>query len=243
MVLTGLVEHKLTVSEDEFTELRRKMVNSLVKEGILKSEDCIKAMLKVKRHLFVEEKYRRIAYIDSPLPLLDTGQTISAPHMVAYMIEALQLRVGLRVLEVGTGSGYHAAVIAECVAPQEESRDKWGHVITVEVIEKLYEFAKKNLKLNGYSDRVTCILGDGSLGYPPLSEEPLYDRILVTAGSPSIPPPLLKQLKSGGIMIIPVGGKFFQELRRIKKINGRVVEETLMSCLFVPLRGKYGWRD
>ena len=229
--------------EKDFDVLRKRLVERLIEEGILKSENCIRAMLTVKRHLFVDESLREHAYIDSPLPLGDTGQTISAPHMCAYLLEALELDVGQTVLEIGSGSGYQAALLAECIAPSNVSKEKWGHVITIEYLRKLYEMAKRNLEKTGYSDRVTCVCGDGTLGYPPLEDRELYDRILITAAAPEIPPPLIKQLKPGGIIVCPIGGRFMQRLVKIKKISEKLVEEYLISCMFVPLRGRYGWRD
>lgn len=159
--------------------------------------------------------------------------------MVAIMNEALQLEVGNNVLEVGTGSGWHAATVAEIVAPTEGSRSEWGHVYTVEIIEGLAELAKRNIMKAGYADRVTIICGDGSTGY--LEKAP-YDRILVTAAAPDIPSPLLEQLKPGGIMVIPVGGvHLFQSLIRIRKsLSGEIVKENLGGVAFVPLTGKYG---
>lgn len=155
------------------------------------------------------------------------------------MNEALELEVGHKVLEVGSGSGWHASTIAEIVAPSDVPREKWGHVYTVEIIPELAEFARRNIERAGYGDRVTVICGDGSLGYP---EEAPYDRILVTAAAPSIPEPLKEQLKPGGIMVIPVGEVgFYQTLIRLRKLeNGRTIEEDLGGVAFVPLVGKYG---
>ncbi|MEM0313064.1 MAG: protein-L-isoaspartate O-methyltransferase, partial [Candidatus Bathyarchaeia archaeon] len=155
------------------------------------------------------------------------------------MNEALQLEVGNKVLEVGAGSGWHAATVAEIVAPTDGSRSEWGHVYTVEIIEGLAELAKRNIMKAGYADRVTIICGDGSMGYP---ERSPYDRILVTAAAPDIPSPLLEQLKPGGIMVIPVGGvHLFQSLVRIRKsLSGEILKENLGGVAFVPLTGKYG---
>lgn len=227
--------------ELNFDEQREKLVRKLVSEGVLKNDRYIKAMLRVKRHLFVDDRHKKLAYIDNPLPLKNTGQTISAPHMCAYMLEALQPNVGETVLEIGTGSGYQAALLAECVAPEDEPKNRWGHVFTIEIVEELYNFAKDNLKRAGYADRVTCILGDGTLGYPPMEEREIYDRILITAGSPEMPPPLVKQLKAGGVLVAPVGGRYLQQLVRLTKTESGVRRETLTSCLFVPLRGRFGW--
>lgn len=232
------------LDEEEFTERRRKLVDRLVKGGVLRSENCIRAMNTVKRHLFVWEGNEEYAYNDHPLPLGDTGQTVSAPHMCAYMIEALDLKIGEIILEIGTGSGYHAALLAELVAPGNIDREKWGKVTTIEYVKDLHTFAERNLGRAAYLDRVKCLAGDGTLGVPPLEEEELYDKILVTAGAPQPPQPLLKQLKKGGMMIIPVGGRFFQQLEQVVKLDDeRYRSSTLMGCLFVPLLGQYGWRE
>jgi protein-L-isoaspartate(D-aspartate) O-methyltransferase len=158
--------------------------------------------------------------------------------MVSIMNEALQLEVGNRVLEVGAGSGWHAATIAELVAPSDAPRSEYGHVYTVEIIVELADFARKNIMKTGYGDRVTIVSGDGSLGYP---EKAPYDKILVTAAAPDVPKPLTDQLKSGGIMLIPIGSAFlFQSLVKITKTNGKIRQENLGGVAFVPLTGKHG---
>lgn len=159
--------------------------------------------------------------------------------MVAIINEALQLEVGHKVLEVGAGSGWHAATIAEIVAPNDAPRSEWGHVYTVEIIESLAEYARRNILKAGYGDRVTIICADGSMGYV---EKAPYDRILVTAAAPDIPNPLLEQLKSGGIMVIPVGSAhLFQSLIKVTKdAKGNIRKENLGGVAFVPLTGYYG---
>jgi len=160
--------------------------------------------------------------------------------MVSIMNEALKLQVGHKVLEVGAGSGWHASTVAEIVAPSNLPRERWGHVYTIEIIPRLAEFAKRNIKKAGYGDRVTVICGDGSEGYPPQAP---YDRILVTAAAPYVPPTLKQQLKTGGIMVIPVGAVgFFQTLLRITKVDDEALEEDLGGVAFVPLVGKHGHR-
>jgi protein-L-isoaspartate(D-aspartate) O-methyltransferase len=160
--------------------------------------------------------------------------------MVSIMNEALQLEVGDKVLEVGAGSGWHAATIAELVAPSGAPRSEYGHIYTVEIVQDLADFARKNIMKAGYGDRVTIISGDGSLGFP---EKAPYDKILVTAAAPDIPKPLIDQLKSGGIMLIPVGSaSLFQNLMKIVKTNGKVKQENLGGVAFVPLTGKHGHR-
>jgi protein-L-isoaspartate(D-aspartate) O-methyltransferase len=155
--------------------------------------------------------------------------------MVAIMNEALELRNGMRVLEVGAGSGYHAATIAEIVGDE-------GHIFAIEYVDKLVSIARTNLNRAGYSNRVTLVQGDGSLGYP---ERAPYDRILLTAAAPKIPPPLPEQLRRDGILVLPVGGRMFpQELVRIRKNpDGSLDRDSLGGVAFVPLIGKYGFND
>jgi len=159
--------------------------------------------------------------------------------MVSIMNEALQLEVGHKVLEVGAGCGWHAATIAEIIAPKDSPRSEWGHVYTVEIVQGLAEFARKNIMNAGYGDRVTIICADGSMGY---SEKAPYDRVLVTAAAPDIPKPLIEQIKPNGIMLIPVGSiSLFQSLMKITKgVNGKIKEENLGGVAFVPLTGRYG---
>ena len=222
----------------EYVELRRKLVENLWREGVIKSRKVKEAMLKVPREKFVPENLRSQAYLDMPLPI-GYGQTISAPHMVAMMCELLELEVGHKVLEVGAGCGYHAAVIAEIVAPK--GAEKPGHIYTVEIIDRLAETARRNLEKTSYSSRVTVITGDGSLGLP---EYAPYDRILVTAAAPDVPPPLIEQLKPGGIIVIPVGEAYAYQVLRVlrKKPNGLIEWKDLLGVAFVPLRGTYGHR-
>jgi protein-L-isoaspartate(D-aspartate) O-methyltransferase len=159
--------------------------------------------------------------------------------MVSIMNEALQLEVGHKVLEIGAGCGWHAATIAEIIAPKDAPRSEWGHVYTLEIVQGLADFARKNIMNAGYNDRVTIICADGSMGY---AEKAPYDRILVTAAAPDIPKPLIEQLKPNGIMLIPVGSvHLFQSLIKITKgVNGKTREENLGGVAFVPLTGRYG---
>ncbi len=218
--------------------LRRRLVEKLVREGIIRSEKVKRAMLKVPRELFVPEHLCELAYEDTPLPI-GFGQTISAPHMVALMLEEAELDEGMKVLEVGTGSGYNAALIAEIVAPEGSKRP--GHVYSIERIPELAERARLNLERAGYGDRVTVIVGDGSKGYEPAAP---YDRIIVTAAAPDIPEPLVKQLKPGGILLIPVGSRYSQELLKVvKRPDGSIVVKRVTPCIFVPLVGEFGWRE
>jgi len=159
--------------------------------------------------------------------------------MVAIMNEALQLEVGHKVLEVGAGCGWHAATIAEIIAPKEAPRSEWGHVYTVEIIQSLADSARKSIMNIGYGDRVTIVCADGSIGY---AEKAPFDRILVTAAAPAVPEPLIEQLKPNGIMVIPVGSaSLFQTLIKIVKgADGKIKEENLGGVAFVPLTGRHG---
>ncbi|MCG7853919.1 MAG: protein-L-isoaspartate O-methyltransferase [Methanosarcinaceae archaeon] len=211
----------------EYEKEREILIGSLRSHNIKQS--VLDAMLRVPRHLFIPEGLRRDAYVDTPLPI-GHGQTISAPHMVAIMCDLLDLHEGQRILEIGTGSGYNAAVMAELVG-------KTGHIYTVERIAPLVDFAKKNLNDTGYTN-VTVILEDGSGGY---SEFSSYDRITVTCAAPDIPEPLVEQLKPGGLLAIPVGDNI-QHLYLVKKdLDGTVHKESKGGVVFVPLIGKYGY--
>ncbi len=214
------------MTERGYEEAGKRMVEHLRRQGV--SEVVLEAMMRVKRHLFVPPNLSDQAYNDYPLPIGE-GQTISAPHMVAMMCDYLDLRKGDKVLEVGAGSGYHAAVIAELIGEE-------GHVYSIERIEWLVDFSMSNLKRAGYKN-VTVSLGDGTLGLP---EHAPYDKIDVTCAAPDVPPPLLEQLKTNGEMVIPIG-RYMQELYLVKKRNG-VEKEKKCDVAFVPLRGRYGFR-
>lgn len=216
-----------------------RLVERLVRMGIIKTEKVRRSAERVKRELFVPEKYRKMAYEDIPLPIGD-DQTISAPHMVFMMNELLDLEAGQLVLEVGSGSGYHAATIAEIVAPSDEPPSKWGTVITVEINPRLAVLAYNNLRATGYSSRVHVINADGSSGVPIRGG---VDRIVVTAAAPEVPLPLVEMLREGGKMVIPVGspGLWGQDLLLVEKSGGRVMKRKITEVAFVPLRGKYGW--
>jgi protein-L-isoaspartate(D-aspartate) O-methyltransferase len=161
--------------------------------------------------------------------------------MVSIMNEALELEVGHKILEVGSGCGWHASTIAEVVAPSDVPKEKWGHVFTVEIIPQLAEFARDNIQRAGYDSRVTVVCRDGSEGY---AEEAPFDRISVTAAAPCVPSPLKEQLKTGGVMVVPVGAVgFYQTLVRLRKVDSRVLEEDLGGVAFVPLVGKHGHKS
>ena len=212
---------------DQHAHLRRLMVERQIRARGVTDQKVLDAMLKVPRHLFVPEKDRKDAYADYPLPI-GYGQTISQPFMVAVMTASLGLKGGEKVLEIGTGSGYQAAVLAEIA----------GHVITIERLDRLSREAAKRLADLGY-DNVTVITGDGTVGWP---EHAPYDGIVVTAGAPGVPPPLLEQLDVGGRLVIPVGDRFTQvlEVHRRRGEKEYAVERNT-ACRFVDLIGRYGW--
>jgi protein-L-isoaspartate(D-aspartate) O-methyltransferase len=217
-----------------------KLIDSLTKQGILHTPKVINAMRNVPRNKFLPPDAQGYTAVDTPLPI-GYGQTISAPHMVSIMNEALDLKVGQKVLEVGAGSGWHAATIAEIIAPKGSPRSEWGHVYTVEIVKALADNARKNIMNAGFGDRVTIVVGDGSKGYP---EKAPYDRTVVTAAAPNVPKPLVDQLKPGGIMLVPVGSvSMFQILIKVTKgKDGKIKEENLGGVAFVPLTGEYGHR-
>lgn len=213
---------------DEFEKSREKMVElQIIRRGI-KDPLVLAAMKKVPRHLFVPESLRSQAYEDHPLPIGEK-QTISQPYIVALMTEALRLKNTDRVLEVGTGSGYQTAILAEIVK----------HVFTVERIPSLADRAKKLLDALGYKN-ITYRIGDGSLGWP---EEAPFDGILVSAAAPSIPQPLVDQLAMGGRLIIPVGDRLTQELVLVERVPEGIRKSFLGGVRFVDLIGKWGWKD
>jgi protein-L-isoaspartate(D-aspartate) O-methyltransferase len=198
-----------------------------MQSGYLTSDSVIDAMRDVPREIFVPESMRKYAYNDTPLEI-GYGQTISAPHMVAIMSEALDLKRNSRVLEVGTGTGYHAAVTAKIV------RD--GHVYTVERIKELAEKAMANFEKLGIKN-ITVIVGDGSLGLPEYSP---FDRIYATCAAPAVPPRLVEQLSDGGKMLVPVGGRIC-DLILVEKADGKITEKNLGGCSFVPMVGEGGY--
>ncbi|MEM3712050.1 MAG: protein-L-isoaspartate(D-aspartate) O-methyltransferase [Thermoproteota archaeon] len=223
---------------DQYFEERKRLVKRLVEEGIIKSEKVKNAMLRIPRHEFVWPDQLKYAYEDTPLPLGETNQTVSAPHMVAMMNELLDVQIGDKILEVGTGGGYHAATLAFLTCPTLDSPQPL--VFTIEINPRLAEFARRNLSKLGLDKVVRVIQGDGSKGY---WEKAPYDCISVTAAAPRIPKPLIEQLKPNGRMVIPVQSEFFeQNLLLVKKDEkGRVSTFNMGPVIFVPLRGEYGF--
>lgn len=203
------------------------MVREQLEARGITDPDVLRAMREVPRHLFVQEALAAKAYCDSPLPIGE-GQTISQPYIVALMSQLLQIRPDVRVLEIGTGSGYQAAVLHAMGA----------EVYTVERIRTLFHAARKrfmDLRMFG----IQCKLDDGTMGWP---QEGPFDRIIVTAGGPQVPPPLVDQLADPGRLVIPVGDQHqSQRLVLVEKTDGRVTESDLGACAFVDLVGSHGW--
>jgi len=208
-----------------------ELVQFLLSAGFLKSTRIISAFRRVDRAHFVLPSQKQSAYVDYPLPLF-RAQTISAPSVVAIMTEALELKEGMKVLEVGTGSGYQAAIISEIVGPK-------GKVVTVEIVPELFEYARLKIEALGQKN-VFSVQGDGSQGYEP---EAPYDAVIATCGAPSVPQPLFRQLKEGGRMAIPVGGSFYQDLLLVQKVNGKQAARSMLPVMFVPMHGKFGFKE
>ena len=208
----------------DYSAMRRQMVNSQLKARDIYHNATLNAMGRVPRHVFVPEDLRLYSYGDHPLSI-GHGQTISQPYMVAYMTQAIRPRKEFKVLEVGTGSGYQAAVLAEIV----------DSVYTIEIVDPLAQQAKRRLKNLGYTN-VQVRSGDGYHGWP---EAAPFDAIVVTAGAEEIPMPLVEQLKEGGRMILPLGPhNSIRQLVRITKKKGTLKTEELMAVRFVPFTRK-----
>ncbi len=210
-----------------YDEKRKQMVQKqLISRGIV-DEKVLRAMGKIPRHRFLPVELWDRAYEDAPVPI-EAGQTISQPYMVAYMIQALSLKREDKILEIGTGSGYQTAVLAEMLEK----------IYTIEVRPQLAKKAMRILNELGYGDKVKFYISNGSLGY---EDEAPFDSIIVTAATFNIPEPLIEQLAEEGKVIIPIGDAEQQVLVRATKIKGRLIEEHLLRCIFVPLvRKDYG---
>ena len=216
LIFTGL----LIAQEDEFKYDRYKMVDAQIEARGVKDENVLNAFRNIPRHKFVLQRYLGSAYADGPLPI-GYGQTISQPFIVAYMTEIIEPDSGDVVLEIGTGSGYQAAILSEIVE----------HVYTIEIITELSKSASARLKSLG-CDNVTVKNSDGYFGWESMAP---FDAIVVTAAAEYIPPPLIEQLKEGGKMIIPVGSPYLvQSLLLVEKKNGEITTESLMPVRFVP---------
>ncbi len=206
----------------DFKTMREKMVETQIKSRGVKNPRVLSAMLKVERHLFVPKDLQTSAYMDQPLPIGE-GQTISQPYIVALMTELLELKGGEKVLEVGTGSGYQAAILAELTK----------EVYTIEINEALASSAKNLLLQLGYQN-IDAKAGDGYLGWPEVAP---FDAIIVTCAPDHIPKPLLEQLKEEGRMVVPVGA-YSQELKKIVKRSGRIETSDIIPVIFVPMTGE-----
>jgi len=215
---------------DRYAKQRKKMVDSQIRSRGVRDERVLRAMEKIPRHLFIDEGLIDQAYNDNPLPIGEK-QTISQPYIVALMTEALELKGREKVLELGTGSGYQAAILAELA----------DRVFTVERLASLAQKARKLIEsLNYYN--VVIRVGDGTYGW---REESPFDAIAVSAGSPSIPRMLVEQLAIGGRLVIPVGGRYSQSLIKLTRLSENpddVKKEDLGGCRFVSLIGEHGWK-
>jgi protein-L-isoaspartate(D-aspartate) O-methyltransferase len=210
----------------DYSELRDRMVSNQLITRDITDKRVLEAMRKVHRHQFVSDDIRFKAYEDCALPIGE-GQTISQPYMVAIMTELLELKGDEKVLEIGTGSGYQTAILAEL------SRE----VHSIERFTALSELAGQRLARMGYRN-VHLTVGDGTRGLP---DEAPFDRALVTAGAPSVPETIIQQMSDGAIAVTPVGNRFSQQLVKTVKLGGKLREERHTPCVFVPLVGKYGW--
>ena len=212
--------------KNNFTPLRERMVEEqLINRGI-KDKRVLDSFLKIPRHYFVPDDEKKYAYDDSPLPI-GFGQTISQPYMVAAMTELLDLQKNHILLEIGTGSGYQAAIASQLCK----------YIYSIERIEELAEFAISNLNNTGITN-VEVIVGDGSKGYP---DEAPYDRILYTAAAPFVPDIMFEQLNDNGIIVVPEGERHSQMLKRYIKKGDNIESCLYFGCIFVPLKGDYGF--
>ena len=212
----------------DYTDERLNMVDIQLAHRGIKDKRVLDAMSKVPRHLFVPSEIASVAYTDQPLSIGES-QTISQPYIVALMSECLKLEGGEKILELGTGSGYHTAILAEL----------GSSVYSMERISTLSIGAQRILKHLGY-ENIKFKVGDGTLGW---HENAPYDGIMVTAGAPKVSQVLIDQLSEGGRIVIPVGNSFSQELVVVSKVNKKIKTQNICGCMFVPLIGKYGWNS
>lgn len=219
---------KIPLSEKKgFTKARNNMVQTQIRARGIKDKRLLNAMLKVQRHRFVPVYLRGLAYTDGPLPIGE-GQTISQPYIVALMTELLKLDGGEKVLEIGTGSGYQAAILAELAS----------EVYTIEIVEPLAKRAEKLLNDLGYNN-ITVKCGDGFIGW---EEHAPFDAIIVTCAPDKVPRPLIEQLANGGRLVIPVG-EYYQELKLIEKKKGKIETISIIPVRFVPMTGEAARRN
>lgn len=224
----GFPLDRIIKPEDAFAKKRKEMVRRQIKSRGVRDPLVLEAMEAVPRHLFVPDRLIDRAYDDTPLPIGE-GQTISQPYIVSWMTELLKLKGSETVLEVGTGSGYQAAVLCSIA----------NFVYSIEYIPSLAHEAEERLLSLGFSN-FKIVVGDGSRGY---AEHAPYKAIIVTAGSPDVPPMLVEQLGEGGRLVVPVGTTHLQELVLVEKKKKDVRTRELGSCVFVPLVGEYGWDE
>jgi protein-L-isoaspartate(D-aspartate) O-methyltransferase len=216
------------MDEEDYRAEREEMVRGQLIPRKIENRRVLAVFRKVPRHLFIPAALRGLAYDDHPVQI-GSGQTISQPFMVALMTQCLELKGGEKVLEIGTGSGYQAAILAELAA----------EVYTIERMPELSENARVILESLGYAN-VHFFTGDGTEGLP---EYAPFDRIIVTAASPDVPEPLVDQLAEGGRLVIPTGGRYSQDLEVVTKEGGRVERRVECRCVFVPLIGRFGYPD
>ncbi len=209
-------------------EERSRMVERQIRARGISDPRVLAAMREIPRHLFIPHPYDESAYDDNPLPI-GNGQTISQPYIVALMTELLSLRPEDRVLEIGAGSGYQAAILSSLAR----------QVTTIERIASVAELARKNLAALGLTN-VRIVLGDGTLGYP---EQAPYDGIIITAATPEVPRPLIDQLAEGGRLVAPVGGREIQELVTLTRRGNEILRSSHGGVRFVPLIGEHGWAE
>jgi protein-L-isoaspartate(D-aspartate) O-methyltransferase len=215
-------------SDDRWKSRRLRMVEFQIEARGVRNPRVLEAMRTVPRHLFVPETYREAAYNDSPLPI-GHGQTISQPYIVAVMTELLELDAGDKVLEIGGGSGYQAAILATLAK----------EVVTIERIPEVARTARENLRAAGISN-VEVVVADGTEGY---AQSAPYNAIIVTAATPDIPKPLIEQLADGGRLVAPTGGRDLQTLVKLVKSGETITRSSHGGVVFVPLLGHYGWPE
>ncbi len=215
-------------AETTLTKQRAEMVERQLQQRGINDQRVLDVMLRVPRHHFLPRELWSLAYRDQPLPIGE-GQTISQPYIVALMSEALLLTGNEKILEIGTGSGYQTAILAEL----------GGQVFTIEGLSSLAQNAQRRLAELGYRN-IEFYVGDGTIGRP---EEAPFDRIIATGSVPFLPPSLCQQTSEEGIMVIPVGERFIQELLRVSCAEKSTKQQVLCRCSFVPLVGKEGWRE
>lgn len=219
----------MNIRGNDFAELRREMVTGQLLGRDIKDKNILDVFERVPRHRFIDHKFYKDAYGDFPLSI-GNGQTISQPYMVALMAQLADIKKSDRILEIGTGSGYQTAILAELA----------NQVFSVERLKNLTENSSAILEEMGYKN-ITLKTDDGTMGWKDFAP---FDKIVVTAGGENVPEPLLEQLKSPGRLVMPVGPRINQKLLLVEKTDkGDILEKEICACVFVPLIGKYGWKQ